>query len=492
MEALLQPAWTDAIEVLRSSKPGESFRPDPLGQLQISSADTVGGCCERGAQVPALLDLPGNGTATARFQLGPIIGQGGMGVVVEARQQTLQREIALKIAHSGSRQAEQVLREASCTAALEHPNIVPVHDAGTNFMAMKRFNGTNLEVLLEAKSITLTETVDVLLKVCDALAFAHSRGVVHRDVKPDNIMVGAFGEVLLVDWGLAISVHPGPDGRRLAQAVEEIRGIGAGTPGYIAPEMVRAQVDHIGTASDVFLLGGTLYRVLSGSRPFDGSSALDALLAAAANTPRPLAQLAPEATRRLVQLVHHCMLSDPTLRPRVLDVQQELRAWLLSANGESEAQRCFQEAQAMLSAARAQKRREDGYALYNEAISLLDRAATLNPGDPRFHDERAATLQEFSFSAACVGETFLVRLLKRGGTLPRVSVPIEASAARRAVGVPASDGERQPDGSRLRIAELESEVGSLVLIGDRLRRRVARLWWAVLAVSLVALLAWLR
>ncbi len=290
MPICLHESWQEAVGVLSKSRPGDSFRPDGSGLLQTESADSVGCQGQRESFVPDLYDLPGNATSEMRFKHGQIIGRGGMGVVVVARQQSLQREIAVKIALSGSRQANQVLREACCTAALEHPHIVPVYDAGTNFMAMKRFNGRNLEVLLKAQTITLTETIEVLLKVCDALAFAHDRGVVHRDVKPDNVMVGAFGEVLLVDWGLAVSVHAGPEGGLLAQPVEEIGGIGAGTPGYIAPEMVRAQADRIGTASDVFLLGGTLYRVLAGVPPFDGSTALEAIIAAAENSPPSLAQ----------------------------------------------------------------------------------------------------------------------------------------------------------------------------------------------------------
>lgn len=172
-----------------------------------------------------------------RYVLLEEIGRGGMGTVYRAHDTVLERDVALKILDRG------VLTEARTTAQLEHPGIVPVHDAGTlddgrMFYAMKLVRGERLDRWL-ARNPSLTARLNVFLRICEPVAFAHSRSVIHRDLKPANVMVGSFGEVLVLDWGIACAAGG-------AQT--------AGTPGFSAPE---AQASD---AADVYSLG----RILAG------------------------------------------------------------------------------------------------------------------------------------------------------------------------------------------------------------------------------------
>jgi aminoglycoside phosphotransferase (APT) family kinase protein len=186
-----------------------------------------------------------------RYEILSLLGRGGMGVVYLARDTVLDREVALKVwddlkAVSHEREAD----EARILARLEHPGIVPVHDFGRLpdgrlFYAMKRVRGDRLDRWM-AIGRGVTERLGVFLRVCDAVAFAHAHGVVHRDLKPQNVMVGEYGEVLVLDWGIALQMQ-------MADGELQI----AGTPEYMAPEQARgdAAVDH---RADVFALGAML------------------------------------------------------------------------------------------------------------------------------------------------------------------------------------------------------------------------------------------
>ena len=146
------------------------------------------------------------------YELLDTIGEGGMGVVYAARQTLIDRTVAIKMLKAdiarNTDQREKFLSEAVVTGDLDHPNIVPIYDLGSNetgalFYSMKRVEGTPWSKVLGQKS--LSENLETLMKVADAMGFAHARGVIHRDIKPENIMLGEFGEVLVMDWGLALS-----------------------------------------------------------------------------------------------------------------------------------------------------------------------------------------------------------------------------------------------------------------------------------------------
>jgi eukaryotic-like serine/threonine-protein kinase len=221
----------------------------------------------------------------AELQLEETLGEGGMGRVLSARQKALQRSVAVKFPKSTAADVTGLIREAIVMGRLEHPSIVPVHalartTEGLPFFTMKRVEGTPWSEAIE-RGGSLVEHLEVLLRVCDAVAFAHSRGVIHRDIKPSNVLLGAYGEVYLVDWGLAASLEPDT-------VLPHVRQLGmGGTPGYLAPEMVTGG-DGLGTWSDVFLLGATLYHVLEGRPPYDADSAPEAIALAAKALPAEL------------------------------------------------------------------------------------------------------------------------------------------------------------------------------------------------------------
>ena len=231
------------------------------------------------------------------------IARGGMGKVLAAFDLTLDRDVALKILLPGAR-ADRFVRESKITARLPHPGIPPVHALGTlpdgsPFLAMKLIVGTTLAE--ELKMADRPRLLQVFTQVCQAVGFAHSRGVIHRDLKPANIMVGAFGEVQVMDWGLAKELG-GPEvadqsgssevrrthsiGTDPAQTTDygkagestddrTLAGSVMGTPAYMAPEQARGEA--VDARADVFALGGILCAILTGAPPFTGNSSLEVI-----------------------------------------------------------------------------------------------------------------------------------------------------------------------------------------------------------------------
>ena len=195
-----------------------------------------------------------------RYQLLGRLGRGGMGSIFLVRDLLLERDVALKVLslpETDSELDERLAREARVLASLEHPGIVPIHDLGRLpdgrlYYTMKRVEGRTLDEHCRTERLSLRARVDLVRKLCDALSFAHGRGVLHRDLKPSNVMVGSFGELLIMDWGLA--VRAGEDARRTA----------AGTPGYMAPEQSRGEPAD--ARGDVYSVGMILADLL-GERP---------------------------------------------------------------------------------------------------------------------------------------------------------------------------------------------------------------------------------
>ncbi|MGH7514735.1 MAG: serine/threonine-protein kinase [Gemmatimonadales bacterium] len=228
-------------------------------------------------------DAPGG-----RYEIRGVVGEGGMGTVYRALDRALDREVALKVlrADLAAPEAEgRLRREARILGRLEHPGIVPVHDVGTLadgrvFYVMKLVRGDRLESYL--RSASLTDTLRLFLRVCETVGFAHAHGVVHRDLKPSNIMVGPFGEVLVLDWGIARLIHPEgdshptpaepavSDGGSDAPATAEDEpdtspGTVLGTPGFMAPEQAQGWMQLVGPRSDVFALGAILRFLVGGA-----------------------------------------------------------------------------------------------------------------------------------------------------------------------------------------------------------------------------------
>jgi serine/threonine protein kinase len=227
-----------------------------------------------------------------RFLLGREIGRGGMGSVWEAEDPELERSVAVKVLDLPDAAGDLAARlrlEARVLARLEHPGIVPVHDVGSlpdgrPFYAMKLVRGERLDAAA-ARLATLPERLRLFLRVCEPVAFAHARGVVHRDLKPDNVMVGPFGEVLVLDWGIARLVgEAAPAATPAAEAAAARAGPGTaagavlGTPGYMSPEQERGE-EGVDRRADVFALG-RLLRLLAGEEAL-GNRRLGAIVARA-------------------------------------------------------------------------------------------------------------------------------------------------------------------------------------------------------------------
>jgi serine/threonine protein kinase len=238
-----------------------------------------------GAEIPDLAGTP--------YRLLERVARGGMGVVYTAEDEKLQRRVALKILDvpgAKNELANRLIREARVLAQLEHPGIVPVHDVGTLadgrvFYAMKFVEGQRLDQHIASVN-SVPDRLRLFLRICEAVGFAHARGVLHRDLKPANIMVGPFGEVLVMDWGLAKILRKAIPGdtreadpnatvfeqpkRDLAEGdateISTVTGHGTvmGTPGYMSPEQARGDVEQIDARSDIFSLGALLRFLLTG------------------------------------------------------------------------------------------------------------------------------------------------------------------------------------------------------------------------------------
>lgn len=267
-----------------------------------------------------------------RYRVHDRIDGGGMATVVMARQHALARDVAVKVLRKDDSQTRRLLfrAEALVTAYLEHPNIVPVYDAADNCLVLRLVRGSSLAAKIAASTSQrdLPPLVEAILRACDAIAFAHSRGIIHRDIKAENVMVGEFGEVLVVDWGLALAVAPGPDGEWHAPRLDHCPSVCAGTPGCVPPEVARGEREEVGTHTDLHMLGGMLYHVLAGHMPFDHQDRMEALLLAAGNQFKPLAKIAPQAPRRLVRAAERALAFLPEERGGMSEFVTDLRTWL--------------------------------------------------------------------------------------------------------------------------------------------------------------------
>ena len=301
------------------------------------------------ARFPALHDVIGHIFAPPRpllpasppgLELLDVIGQGGMGTVYRARELSLDREVAVKVLHANLADeagfARRFLREAQVTGQLQHPGIPPVFKVGTlpdpdgrPFLAMKLIKGESLDVLLDATAPV--DTLGVFEAVCQAIGYAHERGVLHRDLKPANVMVGAFGEVQVMDWGLAKLVaelspadttvaHRTTKPRTRIRSSNEALTEGDDTPGtpcYMAPEQAGGENERIDARTDVFGLGGLLCVLLTGHPPIAGDTGKAARLnAMRGKTDAAFARLdASSADPELVTLCKRCLAFEPSNRP---------------------------------------------------------------------------------------------------------------------------------------------------------------------------------
>jgi eukaryotic-like serine/threonine-protein kinase len=291
-------------------------------------------------RLKGMIDWPDlSGTS---YRLVGKIATGGMGTVFLVEDDRLKRQVALKVLTIPDNEgtlSERMMREAQTVARLEHPGIVPVHEVGRLpdgrvFYTMKYVEGMTLREHARADG-DLPAMLRFFQRVCEAVAFAHARGVVHRDIKPSNIMLGQFGEVLVMDWGIASwagELQPTTDDREHADVqTPQVTAPGAvvGTPAYMAPEQARGDVAMIDHRADIYSLGAVLYYILSGCGPFDAmvaESIRNAVVFGQFPEPR---QLNRKVNRRLNAICVKAMHTDREQRYQsASDMSNDIARWL--------------------------------------------------------------------------------------------------------------------------------------------------------------------
>jgi eukaryotic-like serine/threonine-protein kinase len=270
------------------------------------------------------------GTQLGTYEILFPVGAGGMGEVYRARDLRLGREVAVKVLPSEVASSPERLarleREARTVAGLNHPNIVVLHsieeEDGIRFLTMELVEGQNLTDLISPGGLSLQRILELSIPLSDALAAAHERGVVHRDLKPGNIMVTRDGRVKVLDFGLAKLVGTGSDAKTviaLSTAGERV-----GTVPYMAPEQIRGE--DVDARVDLFAFGIILYELATGRRPFGGETAGDIIPAILRDSPEPLTRLRSDIPRELERIVSRCLEKNPRERAQsALDIANELR-----------------------------------------------------------------------------------------------------------------------------------------------------------------------
>lgn len=293
-----------------------------------------------------------------RFSVERTLGEGGMGVVHLAEQIALGRKVAIKTLREevkGKAPIQKVLQEAWITGYLEHPNVVPVYDIargddGRPVIVLKRIEGDSLDTLLQSperlKSKHAVEdpfewALRVTIQVCQALGHAHQRGILHRDIKAENVMVGAHGEVYLLDWGIAVAMADDGTGRfPLASEATAV----AGTPCYMAPEMLGGEKPNLGPWTDVYLVGSLLFEICTGRPPHDGATLLE-IMQHVLRSPPPIPDDVPEEMQAILR---RALDADPAARFENIDqLRLALEGFLRHRGSRQLAERADESARAM-------------------------------------------------------------------------------------------------------------------------------------------------
>ncbi|HZI19407.1 MAG TPA: protein kinase [Pyrinomonadaceae bacterium] len=350
------------------------LRPDAAGRRAFLAA-ACGGDEELRREVEAMLasheeapdfleepaaafaSLPGDGAslsgrAVAHYQVLSRLGSGGMGDVYLALDTRLGRRVALKFLPDylagDERRARMFTREARAASALSHPNIITVYELGESdgryFIAMEYVEGETLGRRMHRERDPLPKLLDYLRQAAEGLQKAHAAGVVHRDLKPDNIMVTRDGFAKVLDFGLAKQVGPpgrAGDGSEAATAVlapESLPGMVMGTAGYMSPEQAQGRVREIDHRSDIFSFGCILYEAATGRKAFEGADVPESLNKIIRETPAPVTELNPDAPAELERIVRRCLHKDPERRYQsIKDVAIELEEIGQELKGQAEA-----------------------------------------------------------------------------------------------------------------------------------------------------------
>src|SRR5256884_6263268 len=263
------------------------------------------------------------------YELVEEVGRGGQGVVFRARQKSLSRTVALKVISLGQWASKAHLkrfrREAEAAASLDHPSIVPIYEVGERegacYFSMKFVEGGQLDEVVKRAPISIRQAAELIAKVARTVHYAHEHGILHRDIKPGNILLDTKGEPLLTDFGLV----------RLVEAESTITGTleVLGTPSYMAPEQAVGETRKLTSATDVYGLGAVLYQLLTGQPPFAGGTTYETIRLLRDTEPRPPRLLNPKIDRDLSTICLKCLEKDPKRRYSLaLALAEDLQHWL--------------------------------------------------------------------------------------------------------------------------------------------------------------------
>ncbi len=274
------------------------------------------------------------GTTLGHYEIGALIGSGGMGQVYRARDLKLQRDVALKLlppnTAANAEHRQRFEREARAVAALNHPHIVTIHSVedvdGRMFLTMELVDGRPLSQLIPRGGLPLDRLLRIAVPLADAVGAAHARGITHRDLKPANVMVTAEGSVKVLDFGLAKQHDTLAQREHMETAAADVitgQGQVLGTVAYMAPE--QAEGKPTDARSDIFSLGVVLYEMATGQRPFSGDTSLSTLTAIMRDTPRPVTDINPAIPKELGRVIRRALAKDPDRRQQIgKDLRNEL------------------------------------------------------------------------------------------------------------------------------------------------------------------------
>jgi WD40 repeat protein len=319
------PRHAALMEAVLGPGPGRSTPSVPQHELPTMAPDPTNGQADDRTG-------PASGTHVRYFgdyEIAREIARGGMGVVFQATQISLSRPVALKMILAGQLADDTDVRrfrtEAEAAANLDHPGIVPIFEVGQHegqhYFSMGFIEGESLAQRLSEGPLPAREAAALLLKVAEAIAYAHRRGVIHRDLKPSNILIDADGNPRVTDFGLAKRV----------QADSGLTGSGQimGTPSYMPPEQAGGRRGEVGPAADVYALGATLYCMVTGRPPFQAATAMDTVLQVLTEEPVPLRRLNPSVPRDLETICQKCLEKEPGKRyAGAADLGEDLRRFL--------------------------------------------------------------------------------------------------------------------------------------------------------------------
>jgi eukaryotic-like serine/threonine-protein kinase len=261
-----------------------------------------------------------NGSIINQYKIISPIGKGGMGEVFLAQDTKLDRKVALKILPSefaeDADRMSRFVREAKSASALNHPNIITIHEIGesdgTHFIATEFIEGETLQKNLKGENVSLKSVLDIASQIASALQTAHSAGIVHRDIKPDNVMIRADGLAKILDFGIAkLSETPTNIGEEDATAIQKPStspGMIIGTANYMSPEQAKGK--EIDARSDIFSFGIVFYEMLTGKRAFEGETALESISSILKDEPQPISRFLPEVPNEIERIVNKTLRKD--------------------------------------------------------------------------------------------------------------------------------------------------------------------------------------